>query len=443
MNLGAFPSAALVEPGVERNVLACIIKSSDAWLRLSPEFGVEEFEIPLNKALWTVVDHLYSKGASVDPILIHESLPREYQQELEDLGGWSYIQVLLDLPLDPGNVEYESRKLLELSTRRRIAQAGNKIQQAATSVATLDEVRESIEIAINEIDKEQDGGVSNIAVNGLEFLEKKMANPSETPGLPSGFPFLDKITQGFQPGRLYVVGARKKVGKSCLLLNWAKHLAVDLNIPILWISTEHTIEDEYSRLLSMTSGVFELSIQDGTFSQVETHVQRVADANERIEHAPFHFANMPWFSLEKIQRMARRMVRMHGVRIVFFDFIKTPESNANMQEWQELGRLAYGLKALAVTERVPVVSAAQINREGAQSFKLDGEIDSDYFSGSDRIAQALSVAWVLRPPTTKEAGDPEQFRVLRCADNRHGPSGTKYLLDFKGDILTVAENKRL
>ena len=439
-----FPPS-LIDAGTERNVLACIVKSDDAWIKLPSVFGEEEFEVPVNKALWTVLDSLYSRGASIDPVVVFESLPAQFQAELKDLGGWNYIQALKDLPIDPRNVTHEAEKLIELTIRRRIDKAGDKLKEEAKSREALARVREDVELIFSDIDKESSGDeVQNIATNGYDFIKNKMSNPSEVPGIHSGFLEVDRVTQGFQPGRLYVVGARKKTGKSMLLLNWARHIAVDQGIPVLWISTEHTIDDEYSRLLSLESGVYEISINNGMFSRVEAHVGRVADAQERIAHSPFNFVSMPFFSLEKIRRLTRKMVRVYGVKILFFDFIKSPESEANSKEWQELGKFTYGLKALGVAEGIPVVSAVQINREGQQNFRLDGEIDSDHFAGSDRIAQALSVAWVLRAPNNQEAnGDSNAFRVLKITDNRHGAAGLKMLLDFHGETIRMSENKRL
>lgn len=438
------PPQGMIDPGSERNALACVIKSNEAWLKLPANFGSEEFEVPLNKALWIVIDSLYSKGAAIDPVVVHEALPVQFQEELRDLGGWNYIQTLHDLPIDPNNITYESGKLLELSMSRRMFHAGARIVDLSSKEKPISKKREEIEVILGEIDKSNDELVENIAVNGYEFIDKKMANPVEIPGIPSGFDEVDRAIQGFQPGRLYVVGARKKTGKSMILLNWAKYISVDLGIPILWISTEHTIDDEYSRLLSHTSGVYEMAINNGTFSKVELHMQKVADANEKLSKSPFHFVSMPFFSLDKIKRLTRKMVRVHGVQIVFFDFIKTPEGDNHLKEWQELGNFTYGLKALAIAEGVPIVSAVQINREGQQNFRLDGEIDSDSFAGSDRIAQALSVAFILRKPNQQEAnGDSDSFRVLRIADNRHGAASLKMLLNFRGETITMSENKRL
>jgi replicative DNA helicase len=776
LNLATFPERTdNVDIGAERNTLACLIKTSDAWLRLPAGFSTDDFSEPLNRSLYTVIDSLYGKGAMADIVSVYEALPPVYRKELEDLGGggWGYLQALQDLPIDSKNITYEAEKLVELTTRRRISLAGEKIQDLSTNKEPLPKIREKVELAISEIDRAEGAEAVNIGVNGIEFIDQRMAAPKEVPGLSSGFPQVDKVIQGFQAGRLYVVGARKKTGKaqplwslvatpsgfrrmgdicvgdyvidrygqptqvqgvydwgsmltykvtfsdggstvttgqhefvvsykdredecwevqellarglkrpdggnrfripvaspidlpekvlpldpyvlgawlgdgsfssstpdlhgidldiflrvrprlpkgdylslgygkfaicgggtaaaleklglkdtkfdakfipeeyltgsidqrlellrglldtdgylvnrnqvewsfsnkrlseqtrllaaslgarvfqvrpketgravawrgratfsglvpfslprkaskfasdsnrhsryitsiepfgkeqvrcisvssstgtyltddftvthnSMLLLNWAKHIAIDCRKPVLWISTEHSINDEFSRLLSLTASVPELLINNGVFSQVDKYHERVEMANETIMSSPFFFVSMPMFTMQKIRHIARKMVRVYGVQAIFFDFIKTPESDSPNKEWLELGNFAYGLKALGETEHVPVISACQVNREGIQNFKLDGDIDSDHFAGSDRIAHAVSVAFVLRQPNKEEISEfggahgVDQFRVLKISDNRHGPSGKRFLLDFDGEVINMKENKCL
>lgn len=431
-----------IDPGVERNVIACIVKSQEAWLTASYTVDPQDFVVDINRALWVVVDSLYSKGAHVDPVVVFDLLSKEHKAELEDLGGWNYIQALQDLPINPNNVEFEVDKLLELSTRRRIENAGGQLKEISKEKKSIEEVQEDVETVFNSINKEEDEEIVNIADNGIQFLEKRLANVSEVPGLSTGFKSLDVVIQGLQSGRLYVIGAPQKTGKSMLLLNWARNIVVNEKQPILWISTEHSIDDEFSRLLSLESNVPEASINNGTFSKVDVYADRVDKAYHTIKGSPFYFLSMPLFTLDKIRRVTRYMARVHKIKALFFDFIKTNESGAD-KEWMQLGILAYGLKSLAMKEDIPVITACQVNREGKNNFKYNGDMDSNNFAGSDRISHAMSVGFVLRPPTEKENTNIEQFRVLSITDNRHGPSGRRFLLDFDGEVISMTENKVL
>lgn len=433
----------LVDMRAEQKLLATLLREQDAWMRLPETFSSEALSSPLNRALYHVIDNIYVKGAQPDPISVAEGLPHDMQVELEKVGGWGFLQTLKELPVDPKNVEFIAKDLIELRTRRRIESAGGQISIMATDNQPLQKVIENIELVVNDIEGKNDTEVVKIGKDAEEFIAEKIAHPAEVPGLPSGFGELDKSIQGFQGGRLYVVGAPKKTGKSMILLNWAKHLTIDFGMPVLWISTEHSQTDEYSRLLSLVSEVREVSINNGTFSEVDVHMQRVERAVEKISEAPFYFCSMPSFSVSKIKRLTRKFVRVYGVKALVFDYIKAVADTANVREWQELGVLADGLKTLAATENIPVLSAVQINREGRAEWRAGGEMDTDYFAGSDRIAQFMSVGMILRKPTKKEEGDSELYRVLEVKDNRHGPANYSMLLNFQGEIIKLSEVRRV
>lgn len=436
-------SEKLVDLRAEQKLLACILKEQDAWMRLPEGFSPDALTSPLNRALFFIIDSIYAKGSQPDPLAISEGLPIDLQGELESIGGWGFLDTLRNLPVDAKNSEFIAGDLIELRTRRKIETTGRQISSMAGDKEPVAKIIENIEIAISDIEGKSEMEIVQIGSNAVEFVQEKMAHPAEVPGLSSSFPELDKITQGFQEGRLYVIGARKKTGKSMLLLNWSKHLAVDLNVPVLWISTEHSQADEFSRLLSLVSEVREMSINNGTFSDIPVHVERVSEAVDKISAAPFYFCSMPSLSISKIKRITRKFARVYGVKILVLDYIKASSDTANIREWQELGVLTDGLKSLAATEHIPCLTAVQINREGAKEFRDTGELDSDYFAGSDRIAQFMSVGMVLRKPAKKESEDSDSFRVLEVVDNRHGPTSYKMMLAFDGSIIHMSEVKRV
>lgn len=429
----------LADLRAEQKLLSTLLREQDAWMRLPEGFSAEALSSPLNRALFRVIDQIYAKNAVPDPIIISEALPHDMQAELEKIGGWGFLETLKDLPVDPRNVDYIAQDLLNLRTRRNIETAGHKIADMATDNQPVQKVIENIELVVNDIEGKGDTEVVQIGKDAEEFIAEKIAHPAEVPGLPSGFPELDRSIQGFQSGRLYVVAAPKKTGKSMILLNWAKHLAIDMAHPVLWISTEHSQMDEYSRLLSLVSEVREVSITNGTFSEIPVHLERVDTAIKRVAEAPFYFCSMPQFSVSKIKRLTRKFVRVYGVKALVFDYIKAVADTANVREWQELGVLADGLKTLATTENIPVLSAVQINRVGRAEWKAGGEMDMDYVAGSDRIAHYYSVGMILRNPTKKESEDHESYRVLEVKDNRHGPANYGMLCSFQGEIIKMSE----
>lgn len=437
----------LVSTGEERNLLACVYQSEAAWLSVSDMITVEDFSHSTNKALWGVIDEMRNQNISPAPVLVHDKLPGDARKQLDEMGGWSYIEALGTLPVDPSNAEYHATKLNDLTVLRRGQRAGEKISFEATQSKSRDEFLTKVEDIVNEIPGPIGEEVLLLGSIAEEYVQNRAANQKEIPGLTSGYEKLDNAIQGFQPGRMYVIGARKKTGKSVLLLNMVKHLAVDMEIPVLYISTEQTQRDEVSRLIALASEVPESLINNGTFIGMKDYAEKVQYAVDIIKQAPIFFAHDPFFSLNKLRRTIKKHVIKNKIQAVFFDYIKIPSENIGSKDkWASVGDLAYGLKAVASDQNLPVITAVQINRDGAESFKFTGDIDSDAFANSDMIAQAMSVGMVLRPLNKDEQKD-HQFsgekRILKITDNRHGPANYKGLFAFHDDIIKLEERSRI
>lgn len=437
----------LVDTSEERNLIACALKSQEAWIRVSDTVTSEDFSQPLNRCLWDLVTEMRGNGVNPSPVVIHDKLPTELKQELDVLGGWSAINALIELPIDPSGIEYHAKKLHELTVLRRGKNAGEKITDLAGKASSSDSFLQKVDEIVNDIPGEVGGDISLLGSIADDYLNERKGHIQELPGIATGFTALDSITQGLQQGRLYVLGARTGIGKSVFHINLVKQLAVDQGIPVLYISTEQTQKDEISRLLSIVGQVREHMLNNGTFNNSIEQVARMNDALAAVRNAPIFFSHDPMFSSERLYRTIKKYVLTEGVKAVFFDYIRIPVSKIGSNDkWAMVGDLAYGLKALASELNIPIVAAVQVNRDGSQQFRETGEIDGSSFALSDMIEQAASVAMILRPLNKKEKekfSDNIERRMLTFSKNRHGPKGDKILYTLNDGFVRLEEVERI
>src|SRR6266446_519353 len=94
---------SLNNSAAERDLLAAIIKSENAFLEISDQILSSDFVDPLNRALFITISHIYSQNGDPknDPILVSDLLPEEYKSKLQERGGWEYLDTLSNLPMDP------------------------------------------------------------------------------------------------------------------------------------------------------------------------------------------------------------------------------------------------------------------------------------------------------------------------------------------------------
>jgi replicative DNA helicase len=427
----------------ERNLLSCVLRSQDAWLRVSDQLTVEDFTHPINKALWVVLNDAREGNSIPSPVSVYDKLPKDIQEKVDAMGGWDFISKLAEIPVEPLNVEKHAERLNELSILRRGREAGAAIQRLALKAETSETFLEGVEEIVNEIPGEVGSDVTLLGSIVVDYVAEKRAHPKEIPGIATKYQIFDAITQGLQPGRLYVLAARSGLGKSIWCLNLVKNIAIDQELPVLYISTEQTQKDELSRLIGIVGEVPEAYFNNGTFIQMNDYPERVDYAEKVIKNAPIYFSHDPMFTPEKLYRTIKKFVLVHGVKAVFFDYIKIPTGNVGSHDkWALVGDLAYGLKAIASKLEVPVISAVQVNRDGSEQFRSTGEIDDSAFALSDMILQASSVAMVLRPlnKAEKESNpDFERKRVLTFAKNRHGSKSEKLLFTLDQEFVRLRE----
>lgn len=427
----------------ERSLLASVIRSQEAWLKVSDIVTEADFTNPINSALWVVIDEMREAGLLPSPVSIKDKLPDSIKEQVDALGGWEYISTLEKIPIEPLNVEHHAKALKNLTVLRRGREAGEQIKNFAEQSSSSDAFMEKVEEIVNEIPGEIGPEVSLLGSIVDDYIAEKRANPKKIPGISSGYPIFDSVVQGLQPGRLYVIGARTGVGKSVWCLNLVKSIAIDQGLPVLYISTEQTQRDEVSRLVSIVAEVPEHYIDNGTFIHANDYPERVDNAQEKIKTAPIYFSHDPLFTPEKLYRTIKKYVLVEKVQAVFFDYIRMPVSKVGANNpWALVGDLAYGLKAIASELNIPVVSAVQVNRDGSESFKTTGEMDGSYFALSDQIEQASSVAAVLRPLNKAEREDNPDYefkRVLTFSKNRHGSKSTKLLFTINNAYVKLTE----
>lgn len=438
---------ALTDPAEERNLIACTIRSQEAWILVGTSVTVDDFVHPVNRALWVVIDEMWRGKAIPSPVSVMDKLPSDIKEKVEAIGGWEAITRLMTIPVDPRGVEEHAKNLRELSILRRGRKAGKDISLLAEKGGPSEPFLQKVEEIVNDIPGEIGTEVIQLGSIAADYIAEKRANPKKIPGIPTNYPILDANIQGLQPSRLYILGARTGQGKSVWCLNLVKRLAVDQEIPVLYISTEQTPTDEISRLISIMAETNEHYIDNGTFIKMDKLAEQVAEAEERIKDAPIWFSHDPMFTPEKLYRTIKKYVITKGVKAVFFDYIRIPVSSIMAKDkWAMVGDLAYGLKAIASELNIPIISAVQVNRDGSEQFKNTGEIDGSSFALSDMIEQASSVSMILRPlnhAERKDYPDYQHKRVLSFSKNRHGPQSDKILFTMEPTYVKLTEIKSL
>lgn len=173
-------------------------------------------------------------------------------------------------------------------------------------------------------------------------------------------------------------------------------------IKICFCDTEMKPEEVYFRNLSAMSGVEEIDIREGTFSEDPEMVRKIEKAIPEFEqyNKLFHHVYLPNSPIEEIESIVKRWysqnVEEDDIAICVVDYLKesggeVSEGNS-LQEYQIIGKKASKLKDLAnYFPNMIMISAVQLNEQ-------------DGVSQSARIKWFSDAVWVLQKKSEEDYG---------------------------------------
>ena len=203
----------------EKSVLGAILIHNDAFNHAAELIDSKDFFRDAHRRIFDKMVALSERGHAIDFITLKEELTRA--GELDEIGGPSYIAALADGVPRSANVEYYARIVKEKSTLRSLIHSANKILTEAYEAelepeVLLDEAERSIFAIAEGRIREGFVPLRDLVQTSFATIEKLQQSKGAISGVPSGFPDLDEMTTGFQPGDLVVVAARPSMGKTSL-----------------------------------------------------------------------------------------------------------------------------------------------------------------------------------------------------------------------------------
>lgn len=325
--------------------------------------------------------------------------------------GVGYARVLMDVA--------ERRALLALADEiRREATASDGVRQPNAAIVAraadgLDAIaaRQRVERPPLDMDAAMDAALAS----GREAHDRG----DGLAGITSGFRCIDDRLGGFEPGCLYVLGARPAVGKTAMALQIAMR-AGKAGHPVAFVSLEMEARQIGRRALALASGVDLRSLKHGSYWTDQRAADAVVQGRQRMGGLPLVIEDQAGLRVPAIalraKMAARRLGRLDLLVVDHLHIVGRPESAARFGEVAALTEITGGLKRLAKDMGIPVLLLAQLNRavEGRED-KRPGLAD---LRGSGSIEQdADAVFFVYRD---------DYHTATRSAEQRDGESDAKY-----------------
>lgn len=258
--------------------------------------------------------------------------------------------------------------------------------------------------------------------------------------IESGFPSIDDLfAGGLHRGDLHVIAGRPGSGKSAFIKSMVVNMVKDnANMKALIISIEMTPNEFLDRICSEWASVEGTRLREAV-DLTDDELDRVLKFGKEAHDKRFYFNRRQACNIFDIRRLAKvAKTKMGGLDLILVDHIHIIKNhNHRLDQRALIEEITIELKRIAQDIDVPVVAAAQMNRE-SEKRQDKNPLMSD-LKGAGSIEQdANAIIFIHRPGLYDDEID-TSIADVKLVKNRHGKSPVNLNFTFNSPFTSFTE----
>ena len=355
-------------------------------------------------------DRFYNEGGFVDIIILSKDLE---ENPIENKGGDKIgAYWLTGLSQDVFGVVHLSSLIAalrrDLIKRRTITTLKRTIQ--TVSNGDLDTVLIDYRKLSDEISSKSNSYDHEKTIRALI----KELDGGITPGIKTGFGYLDKMLGGLQSGNLIVLAGRTSQGKTTMAINIARNIAY-AGRKVLYISIEMTTKEILTKIISLDTGVPSEKIRSGWLTKDQMLILK--DDSQK------YYSTKTLTILDDINTLdgVHESIITYKPEVVFVDFIQYMKFQRAESRVYEIEEVMKGLKSMAKLENAVIIVLSQVNR-GSEK-KSNRLPNLEHLKGSGSIEENGDSVLFIHWPYFYDENAEKNKSILNVAKNRHGETG--------------------
>lgn len=414
------------------------------------------FYVEAHRRLYDCMVQLHGTGYPVDLLTVTDDLRR--RGELDAVGGAYALTQLTMAVLSSAHVVGHARMVYQKYVSRETirvcsAAVANAYSQEADAFDLLDMVHQQLATITDGVSGDNATPVGTTYTAVLREMDELQARGCALPGVDTGYSELNRLTGGWQTGRIVLIPARPSQGKTALALNLAEH-AVSSAISRAGRVDIYSLETDrrslVRRLAAARLGIPLRLIREGRMS---------GEQRRRMDEAIAAFNSLPIYiddaslTLQQITAAIRSNVRRYrkthegrshsdgGLELpymVIIDYIQLiaipARESAQMNREQQIARISRELKLLARELDIIIMPLCQINREVESRADRKPRLSDIRESGAlEQDADVAVFIWHEQAEGRDRYGRPNINTHLLVLKNKDSECGS-VPLQFAGDI---------
>ncbi|MDR1562286.1 MAG: replicative DNA helicase [Dysgonamonadaceae bacterium] len=372
---------------LEKAVLGAILLEKTAFETASSIISGEMFYNRSHELIWDACTSLAADRKPIDILTIYEQLRKD--GNFDAVGGASYVANLSQTVVSSAHLEYHCEVLKDKYLHRRLIEVCS--ESISLGFDEAEDVDETIAKLNTEVERMQESvigksdtsHISAAAEESINRMHVRIANRREgiTPGIPTGFIELDRLTNGWQPEKFIVLAARPGVGKTSIAIKFASK-AAKCGTPVVIFSLEMGKTELTDKMI-----IAEAQINADAYNSGEIHPDewnRAETATDAISRLPIYIDDNPKATVGNIANKARLLKKQGKCGMVIVDYLQliTPNIRQGRNREQEVSEMSRLLKIHAKELKVPFIVLCQMNREIENDKKNEPQLSHLRESGS-------------------------------------------------------------
>lgn len=428
--------SALVSPADEIGILgACFSGGSDTTSEILSLVTLGMIVDDRVRDSLSVLAGMMAQGKPVDMV----SLGREWLSAFPNTPApFAFWSEAWDACPSAANATYFAEGVREAFQRRKLSAMGQDVVSGASDPSiTLDALAGRVEaaLAISEPSNAKPQTGREVARDFVDDLQRRVELQGRLSGVTTGFNRLDWMTEGMQPGEMWVIGARPSVGKTAIAVNMLEACCITGGVPSMFVSHEMNNKGLMRRLIASVARIELGDLKAGRMD--EGKQRRLLSAISKITAAPVQWLQLTrGESVDVLCSQVRMAVRRHGIRVVFVDYLqKVPASKGNDKRTYEVAEVSGKLKSLADSTGVTLVALAQVNRDSEKEKPRPPKISE--LADCGQIERDADMIALLHRDRMERDGD----AVLIVAKQRDGECGA-VSMSYSGAFCRFDERQK-
>ena len=401
----------------------------------------EDFYTEENRRIFETIFSMFTNSQRIDAVTVLNEL--KLNGIYDEAGGRAYLAQVMEITPTAAGVREYAQIIRDKSMLREIAAAASDIETMAYEGAgEAGDIAEAAEQKIYAVRHGREvrglSHIKSVIMDVYSRLDELSRSDSGLPGLPTGYPELDRQLTGLNKSDLILIAARPGMGKTAFALNLALNAAKKSEKDVVLFQLEMSKDQLASRLLSQEALIDSQKLKTGELDPDDW--VKIARSSNRLAKTHIYVDDNPAVTVAEIKAKCRRLGDNLGLIVI--DYLQLMQSGKRTENRvNEIADISRSMKIMAKELDVPVICLSQLSR-AVEKREDKHPLLSDLRESGAIEQDADIVLFIYRDDYYNDESEDKNVAEIIIAKNRHGSTGS-LKLQWVGQYTTFSNPDRI